>query len=86
MALYMALSYYPEDQYWDQPDELRFAADYDEFKAAVSAAGVLQGGEALYPASSATTITVKGGKGGGGAADRRALRRGQRGTRWVLPH
>jgi hypothetical protein len=64
MALYAALSYYPEDHYWDHPEERQFHADYNEFTAEASAAGVLRGGEALYPASSATTITVKGGLGG----------------------
>jgi len=54
----------PEDHYWDHPEERQFHADYNEFTAAATAAGVLRGGEALYPASSATTITVKEGPGG----------------------
>lgn len=39
-------------------------ADYMEFGEKAGAAGVLAGGEALEPASTATTVTVKGGKGG----------------------
>jgi hypothetical protein len=64
MALYLALSYYPEDHYWDHPEERQFHTDYNEFTAAATDAGVLRGGEALYPIATATTITVKGGKGG----------------------
>jgi hypothetical protein len=64
MALYMALSYYPEDRYWDHPEERQFRTDYDEFAAAARGAGVLQGGAALHPITTATTITVKDGKGG----------------------
>lgn len=64
MARYMALLYYPEERYWTEPGEERFAAGYREFADAASDAGVLRGGEPLHPASSATTITVAGGKGG----------------------
>ncbi len=65
MALYATLLYYPEDRYWTSPEEEEeFSAGYGEFGAAAGAAGVLRGGEALHPASMATTITVDGGKGG----------------------
>jgi len=64
MALYAALLYYPADRYWTTPEEMKFSDAYGEFGAAAGAAGVLRGGEALHPAASSTTITVKGGKGG----------------------
>jgi hypothetical protein len=64
MALYTALLYYPADRYWDTPEEMVHAPEYTEFGVTAGAAGVLRGGEALFPPSSATTITVKGGKGG----------------------
>ncbi|MBJ7607867.1 MAG: transcription initiation protein [Candidatus Dormibacteraeota bacterium] len=64
MALYAALLYYPEDSYWTSPEEEQFSAGYAEFGQAAGAAGVLRGGEALHPATMATTITVDGGKGG----------------------
>jgi hypothetical protein len=64
MALYAMLLYYDADQYWTHPEETKFSAGYGEFGAAARAAGVLRGGEALHPGASATTVTVKGGKGG----------------------
>jgi hypothetical protein len=62
MTLYAALLYYPADRYW--MDETRFSPDFREFGEAAAAAGVLRGGEALHPATMATTITVADGKGG----------------------
>ncbi len=64
MALYATLLYYPEDRYWMTPEEAEFSPGYEEFGQAAGTAGVLRGGEALHPASMATTITVQGGKGG----------------------
>jgi hypothetical protein len=64
MAKYAALLYYPADHYWTTPEEMELAPAYAEFGANAGAAGVLCGGEALHPHTSATTITVKGGKGG----------------------
>jgi len=64
MALFATLLYYPEDRYWTTPEEAEFSPGYGEFGQAAGAAGVLRGGEALHPASMATTITVQGGKGG----------------------
>jgi hypothetical protein len=64
MTLYAALLYYPVDRYWLSPDEARFSPDFLEFGEAAAAAGVLRGGEALHPATMATTITVADGKGG----------------------
>lgn len=66
MALYAALIYLPADQYWtDQPEEVHQpSAGYEVFAAAATAAGVMKGGEALYPPGMSTTITVAGGKGG----------------------
>jgi hypothetical protein len=64
MALYAALLYYDADHYWTEPDERQFSPQYREFMLAGEAAGVVRGGEALHPATTATTITVQGGKGG----------------------
>lgn len=64
MTLYAALLYYPADRYWMSPGEARFSPDFREFGEAAAAAGVLRGGEALHPATMATTITVADGKGG----------------------
>jgi hypothetical protein len=38
--------------------------EYNDFGATAGAAGVMAGGEALQPTTTATTIQVKGGKGG----------------------
>jgi hypothetical protein len=64
MALYMALLYYDRDQYWDEPPESEFSAEYTEFARRAIAAGVMRGGEKLHPVTMSTTITVSGGKGG----------------------
>jgi hypothetical protein len=49
----------PTDEEWGA-----VMAEHDEFSQAAGAAGVLVGGEALEPASSATTVHLAGGKGG----------------------
>ena len=66
MALYAALIYQPASEYWtDQPQQQeRPSSGYAEFMAQASAAGVIRGGEALFPPEMATTITVAGGQGG----------------------
>jgi len=66
MALYAALIYQPASEYWTgQPEQQqRPSAGYAEFMAEASAAGVIRGGEALFPPEMATTITVAGGQGG----------------------
>ncbi|HUN33101.1 MAG TPA: YciI family protein [Trebonia sp.] len=66
MALYAALVYLPANEYWtDQPEQVHRPSDgYEVFAAEAGAAGVLQGGQGLYPPEMATTITVSGGKGG----------------------
>jgi hypothetical protein len=64
MALYMALLYYDRDQYWDEPPESEFSAEYTDFARRATAAGVMRGGEKLHPVTMSTTITVAGGKGG----------------------
>lgn len=64
MALYAMLMYYPRDRYWDSPEDTRLSAVYDEIKQAAAQAGILRGGEALYPVSMTTTITVADGPGG----------------------
>jgi hypothetical protein len=64
MTQYVALLYYDRNQYWDAPPEAEFAAEYTEFARRAMDAGVMRGGEALYPVAMSTTITVSGGKGG----------------------
>jgi hypothetical protein len=66
MALYAALVYLPATEYWtDKPEEVhRPSEGYEVFAAEATAAGVMQGGQALFPPEMATTITVLGGKGG----------------------
>lgn len=65
MPRYAALIYGPE---WDGPvdpdTQATVIADYTAFTEAVTAAGVMAGGEALEPSSTATTVHVEGGKGG----------------------
>jgi hypothetical protein len=65
MPRYAALIYVTEDDDpSDQATNDAVMADYNAFTAAVTAAGVIAGGEALEPASTATTVHVEGGKGG----------------------
>ncbi len=67
MPLYAALIYDDASKEYEQPDTEEWAAimaDYGEFGEKAGAAGVLMGGEALQPTSTATTIKVEGGKGG----------------------
>jgi hypothetical protein len=61
MAQYAALIY-GADEDWTAPQHGAMTAEYGEFGQA--AAAILRGGAALYPTSTATTVTVKGGKGG----------------------
>jgi hypothetical protein len=63
MALYAALLYYDVDHYWTEPEERQFSILYREFRDAAGE-DVVRAGEALHPVSTATTITVDGGKGG----------------------
>ncbi|MHB1526051.1 MAG: YciI family protein [Candidatus Dormibacteria bacterium] len=63
MALYAAMLYYGEDQYWTNPEEAEgaeFTPGYGAFGQPAAAAGVLRGREALHPVATATTITVAG--------------------------
>src|SRR5580700_5056340 len=64
MTKYVALLYYDQNQYWDSPPETEFSPEYTEFARRATAAGVMRGGEALYPVAMSTTITVSGGEGG----------------------
>jgi hypothetical protein len=66
MALYAALIYQPASEYWtDRPGQERRPSDgYVDFMTQATAAGVIRGGEALFPPEMATTITVAGGRGG----------------------
>lgn len=64
MTLYAALLYYPPDRYWLDPAEQHTAPGYADFFESAAAASVLRGGEALYPAGQAVTITVAEGRGG----------------------
>lgn len=61
MPTYVALTYTP-DVDWTDPQYAREAQEYNEFGEA--AAAVIRGGHALYPAATATTVQVRGGKGG----------------------
>lgn len=65
MPQYAALIYEAGDPDWsvlDAPEKQSMMAEYGAFGAA--AAAVIRGGAALYPASTSTTVQVKGGKGG----------------------
>jgi hypothetical protein len=63
MPLYAALIYTPDlDWSQDDPQVQARMADYVEFGKAHEA--VINGGQVLYPATSATTVRVTGGKGG----------------------
>ena len=70
MALYAALLYQPADTYFMTPDEAarsegrKPSPGYQEFMAEAVPAGVIKGGDALFPPEMSTTITVAGGKGG----------------------
>jgi hypothetical protein len=61
MPSYLALTY-TADVDWSQPEQAAELAEYREFMAAAGA--VVQGGKALYPTATATTVRVRGGKGG----------------------
>ncbi len=61
MPSYIALTY-TADVDWSQPEQAAELAEYREFLAA--AGTVVQGGKALYPTATATTVRVSGGKGG----------------------
>lgn len=67
MPRYAALIYEPAEtssppsaEEWE-----KVMAEYNEFAAKAGAAGVIGGGEALQPPSTATTVHVKGGAKGG---------------------
>ena len=67
MPLYAALIYDDAATAETEPNPETWAAvmaDYREFGEKAGAAGVITGGEALQPPSTATTVQVKGGKGG----------------------
>ena len=65
MPRYAALIYGPADAPASSPEEWATTmAQYNDFGAAATAAGVIGGGEALQPTSTATTIHVNGAKGG----------------------
>jgi hypothetical protein len=61
MPQYVALIY-GEDADWSDASNAEQMGEYAEFGAA--AAGVIRGGNALQPTSTATTVRVQGGKGG----------------------
>lgn len=61
MSSYIALTY-TADVDWTAPEQAEELAEYGEFMAAAEA--VVQGGRALYPTATATTVRVSGGKGG----------------------
>jgi hypothetical protein len=53
---------YTEDLDWSAPEQGETTKQYAEFGE--SAATAIRGGAALYPTSTATTVTVRGGRGG----------------------
>lgn len=67
MPLYAALIYDDATTAESEPSPEEWAAvmaDYREFGEKAGAAGVIAGGEALQPPSTATTVHVRDGKGG----------------------
>jgi hypothetical protein len=70
MALYAALLYQPADNYYVKAEDVASlegrppSPEFQEFMAEAAPAGVIKGGEALYPPEMSTTVTVTGGKGG----------------------
>lgn len=64
MALFAALLYYQNDQYWTGDAEAEHMAGYAQFEAAASEAGVLRGGTALAAPGTAATVTVAARAGG----------------------
>lgn len=66
MPQYLALIYGPEN--FTEVSGADFdpaeMVEYNEFGEAAGAAGVLEGGNALQPTTTATTVSVPGGKGG----------------------
>jgi hypothetical protein len=64
MALYVALCYFDRDHPWDAVPDEELTPAYTEFARRATEAGVMRGGEALYPVTMSTTITVAGGPGG----------------------
>jgi hypothetical protein len=63
MPQYVALIY-GEDADWSDAVHAEQTAEYGAFGAAAGAAGVIRGGNALQPTSTATTLRVQGRKGG----------------------
>ncbi len=65
MPQYLALIYGPENSAEVSVADFDAAemAEYNEFGEAAGAAGVMEGGNALQPTSTATTVSVLGGKG-----------------------
>jgi hypothetical protein len=61
MPQYAALIY-TEDLDWSASEQDEMTKQYGEFGE--SAASAIRGGAALYPTSTATTVTVRGGRGG----------------------
>ena len=61
MPLYAALLY-THDGDWSSPEEAEMTREFAEFTA--WAGDAIQGGAALRPTSTATTVRVSGGKGG----------------------
>src|SRR3954471_13973266 len=61
MPQYAALIYVP-DRDWSAPENAETTKQYREF--GTNAAEAIRGGAALYPTSTATTVTVRGGRGG----------------------
>lgn len=67
MPEYLALIYEPAGQQATTPEDFQgdIMKEYMAFGEAAGAAGVIVGGDALQPTTTATTVHVKGGKAGG---------------------
>jgi hypothetical protein len=61
MPVYAAILY-TQDLDWTAPEQAEVTQAYSDFGQL--AAGAIQGGAALFPTSTATTVRVSGGKGG----------------------
>lgn len=61
---YLLLIYDNEKQWADMPqaDQEKLFGEYMEFSQSIAKSGHLRAGDALQPTSTATTVTVKGGK------------------------
>jgi hypothetical protein len=62
MPTYACLTYYEGDADWTAPENAEQMGEYAAF--GTKAEAIIRGGAALFPSTTATTVTVKGGAGG----------------------